>query len=86
MDTLLDKNGNEIYNATGYPIRLKENGKFSLSGLKVGDVIHVNTDMGSERMQVVDINGNIISCDKDGVEATVILYLNHDVFIFKETD
>lgn len=86
MDTLVDKDGKTIYNATGYPIRLKENGKFSLSGLKPGDVINVSTDMGSEKMQVFEIDGNHIICDNDGVEACVILYLSLDVFIFKQTD
>lgn len=42
-DTILDKDGKELYNATSYPIKLKENGKLGLSGLKAGQMISVNT-------------------------------------------
>jgi len=82
MDTLLDKDGKEVYNATGYPIRLKENGKFGLSGLKPGDMIHVSTYMGSERMVVFEIQGNHIMCDVDGVEHCVLLQQNGDTLLF----
>ena len=83
-DTILDKEGKELYNATGYPIKLKENGKLELSGLKAGQMISVNTGSGSERMLVDSIEGNHIICDVDGVERCVVLTTIGDTLIFKD--
>jgi hypothetical protein len=82
MDTLLDKDGNEIYNATGYSARLKENGKLGLIGLKPGDMIYVSTYRGSERMVVDYIEGNRIFWDVEGVERCVLLQLSGDTLLF----
>ena len=84
-ETLLDKDGNEIYNLTGYPVKLKENGKFGLSGIKAGDQIHVSTYMGSEKVVVDYIEGNLIFCNDDGIEMCVTLKLEGDRLYFKDS-
>ena len=83
-ETVLDKDGNEIYNSTGYPVKLKENGKLSLSGIKEGDQIQVSTYIGSEKVVVAYIQGGHIFCDNDGIEMCVALKLEGDRLYFKD--
>jgi len=81
---IINKDGKVFYNATGYPIGVKENGKFSLSGLKPGEVINVNTGRGNEKMLVDSIEGNHIFCELDGVEHCVVLTAIGDTLVFRD--
>ena len=83
-ETVIDVDGNELKNLTGYPVRLKENGKLGLSGIKEGDDIYVSTYMGAEHMKVTYIEGNLIFCDVDGIETCVRMTKDRGRLIFKD--
>lgn len=83
-DTFIDKNGNELTNATGYELKLNENGKITVVGLRPGQIISVNTGWHAEKMLVVSIDRGYISCDNDGIERTVMLSKIGDVILFRD--
>jgi hypothetical protein len=82
MDELLDKDGNTVYNCTGYLAYLKANGIIGLKGMKEGDQINVSTYQGSERMVIAYFQDNHIFCDCDGIERCVALQQNGDTLLF----
>jgi|ADurb_Cas_02_Slu_FD_contig_31_1664571_length_611_multi_2_in_0_out_0_2 hypothetical protein len=72
----------EIFNATGYEMYRKENGKLSIKGVKENDIICVNTGAGSDRMRIAYIQDGRIYCEVDGIERTVALTVRDNVLLF----
>jgi hypothetical protein len=74
----------ELFNATGCDLILKENGKPSVKRPEIGSWIHVNTGACSKKMLVNSYEGNHICCDDDGIEACVCLTIQNNALIWKD--